>query len=237
MTERLADETQLSPATLPSPDGLIGVVGRRDDVARVRRLVPTAAKLLLSLCVLATTAMNIVGDGAWAAFNATAAESHSVGSGVVTLALGSPGTAANRLSIGATNMVPTDKVERAVDITNTGTIAWSRLGLTTTAAPSSALDTNGTDGLQMTVDECSLAWTETGPPYVYTCAGTTTVRVASRPVIASDVAVDGAALSVGSTGHYRVTLQLPSTAPTSMQGLSSTVNYSFTAAQRTGTNV
>lgn len=42
------------------------------------------------------------------------------------------------------------------------------------------------------------------------------------------------ALTAAGTDYLRVTLTLPSTAPNSFQGLSSTVSYAFTGTQRAG---
>jgi hypothetical protein len=43
-------------------------------------------------------------------------------------------------------------------------------------------------------------------------------------------------LAAGVTDHLRVTLTLPSTAPNTMQGLSSTLDYTFVGTQRAGTS-
>jgi hypothetical protein len=42
--------------------------------------------------------------------------------------------------------------------------------------------------------------------------------------------------TAGTTDHLRVTLSLPSSAGNSLQGLTSTVQYSFTGTQRAGTD-
>jgi len=53
-----------------------------------------------------------------------------------------------------------------------------------TASPSSLLDTDATNGLQLTIQSCPTAWTEAGtsPAYTYTCTGTATTVLPSRPV-------------------------------------------------------
>ena len=45
---------------------------------------------------------------------------------------------------------------------NTGDQALAGIGLTTTASPSSKLDTDPTMGLQLQIDACSVPWTEAG---------------------------------------------------------------------------
>src|SRR5207302_7761454 len=127
-------------------------------------------------------------------------------------------------------------LQRAVDVVNSGTISSDNLSsiqLTTTASPSSALDTDATNGLQMVIDKCSVAWTESGPPYTYTCGGTTSSVLASRAVIGSGIALSNlSSLTTAQTDHLRVTLTLPASAPNSLQGQASTVSYNFVGTQR-----
>ncbi|MDQ1568519.1 MAG: hypothetical protein QOF96_3399, partial [Actinomycetota bacterium] len=109
--------------------------------------------------------------------------------------------------------------------------------LTTTASPSSLLDTDTTNGLQMVVDRCSVAWTESGssPAFSYTCGGSTTTILTTRAVIQSALTMSGlSALTAAGTDHLRLTLTFPGTAGASLQGLSSTLTYSFLGTQRAG---
>jgi spore coat-associated protein N len=75
--------------------------------------------------------------------------------------------------------------------------------LTNTAATSSPLNTDTTNGLQMVIDKCSVAWTEggTAPAYTYTCSGTTSSVLASTPVVGSNLAMSN--LSALNGGHER----------------------------------
>jgi hypothetical protein len=162
-----------------------------------------------------------------------------VASGTVTIALGATGAATNRLTVNASGLVPGDTVQRSFDLTNSGSQNLASIALTTTASPTSLLDSDATNGLQMVVDKCSLAWVEAGtsPAFTYTCAGTTTTIVASRAVIGAGLTMAGlAALTNGGSDHLRVTLTLPSTTGNTFQGLSSTISYSFLGTQRTATN-
>jgi hypothetical protein len=89
----------------------------------------------------------------------------------------------------------------------------------------------------MVIDKCSQAWTEAGPPYTYTCGGTTSSVLASRAVIGSNLALSNlGSTSAGATDHLRVTLTLPSGAGNTLQNQSSTITYAFTGTQRTATN-
>ena len=194
--------------------------------------LPLAAKLLTTMAILGVAA-GIAGLGTFASFtSSTAAQAQNLDSGTVSLTLG--GT--NRMTVSATNLVPGDTIERAVDITNNGSAGTSSVGsitVTTNATTSSLLDSDTTDGLQMQIDDCSTAWTESGPPYTYTCSGTQTVALAATPVIGANVPLANmTALTAGNTDHLRVKLSFPAGATNSFQGLSSTIDYTFTAEQR-----
>src|SRR5207248_9724842 len=132
--------------------------------------------------------------------------SQSVTSSTVTIALGATGAATNRLTVNATGVVPGDTIQRSFDLSNTGNQNLASVTLTSTASPSSLLDSDATNGLQMVVDKCSLAWTESGPPYTYTCGGTTSSVVASRAVIGSNLALSNlGSTTAGPTDRLRVT--------------------------------
>jgi hypothetical protein len=192
---------------------------------------------VLATLALVGAAASIAGLGTYATFtSSTPAEAEAITSGTMQIALGTDGTTANRLDIPASDIAPGDTIERAVDLSNgASTIDLSAVTLTTTASPSSALDTDAANGLQMTVDKCSVPWTESGPPYTYTCSGSPSTVLASQPVIGSGLALANlSALTAGQTDHLRVTLSLPTTADNSMQGLASTINFVFTGQQRAG---
>ena len=193
---------------------------------------PTAHKLLATVAVLGAAA-SIAGLGTYATWTSTTSENHTISSGTVTIALGATGAATNRLNVGASALAPGDTIQRSVDLTNSGSIDLAGVTLTTTASPSSLLDTDATNGLQMVVDKCSVAWTEAGPPFTYTCGGTTTPVLASRAVIGSNLSLSPlSATTAGGTDHLRVTLTLPSGAPNTLQNQSSTITYAFTGTQR-----
>jgi spore coat-associated protein N len=195
-------------------------------------------KLLLSVAAVATAA-SIAGLATFATFTSSASQSQSISTGTVTIALGATGASTNRLNVGATAVAPGDTIQRSVDLMNSGSLNLASVSLTTSATTSSLLDTDATNGLQMVIDRCSVAWTESGtaPAYTYTCAGTTSTVLASAPVIGSNLALSNlSALTAGSTDHLRVTLTLPSTASNTFQGLTSTIQYTFTGTQRAATN-
>lgn len=163
--------------------------------------------------------------------DSVAAGPQTVASGTVDIALGS----VNRLTVGASNVAPGDTIQRAVDITNAGSIDFASATLTTNATATSLLDTDATNGLQMVVDKCSVAWTETavGAGFTYTCSGATSSVIASRAVIGSALPLGAlASLTAGGTDRLRVTLTLPTSADNTFQGKSSTIQYTFNATQR-----
>jgi predicted ribosomally synthesized peptide with SipW-like signal peptide len=191
-----------------------------------------ATKLVLSVALVMTAAA-VVGVGTFAVFTDTASVSQATSSGTITLNPINASGANNRLSIGATNIAAGDTIQRAVDLKNTGDLALASITLTTTASPSSLLDTDATNGLQMVIDRCSVAWTESGgPPYTYTCGGTTSTVLTSAAVIGTDRALSNLSLTAGTDNFLRVTLTLPSSAPNTLQGQGSTIAYAFTATQR-----
>jgi spore coat-associated protein N len=196
-----------------------------------------AGKLLASVAVVGATAV-IASSGTFGSFTATASGSASVSTGTVSLAMGASGVA-NRLSVAATGLVPSDTVQRAVNLTNTGNQNLATLALTTTATSSSLLDTSSAMGLQLKIDHCATAWTEAGsaPAYTYTCAGGSTVSLASTPVIGSNLTLSNmTVLTAGATDYLRITLTLPSGADNTLQGQSSVISFGFTATQRAGTD-
>ncbi len=197
----------------------------------------TSGKVLLSLAALGVTG-GIAGLGTFATFTSTTSASQTASSGTMTIALGAPG-AANRLTVNATGLVPGDTAQRAFNLTNSGSTSLASIAMTVTASPSSLLDTDATDGLQMVVDRCSVAWTESGssPAFTYTCSGSTSTIIASRSIVGANLNMAGlSALTGGGTDYLRVTLTLPTNAGNTFQGLSSTVTYSITGTQLAGTN-
>ncbi len=193
-------------------------------------------KVLGSIAVLGVAA-SIAGLGTFASFTSSTSASQSISSGTVSIALGASGPA-NRLSVAASNLVPGDTVQRAVDLTSSSSDPLGSVTLQTSAAPSNALVTDP-NGLTVKVDKCSVAWTESGtaPAYTYTCSGTTSSILAATQAGNTSTLANLAALTSGSsTDHLLVTLTLPSAAGNSLQGLSTTITYSFNGTQRAATS-
>ena len=203
-------------------------------------------KVVLSLAALGAAA-SIAGLGTYANYTSTTSSSADVTTGTVSIALGSSGPA-NRLSVAATGVLPGDTISRAVDLTSTSTDALSSVKLTSTApVTSSALDTDATNGLQLLIQKCSVAWTETANTspqtgYTYVCGGTTTSVLggSTTPVIQTNTAFSGLAATAGpgnvtpTMDHLLVTMTLPSATIESQvaQGSQSVIVFTFNAAQR-----
>lgn len=200
------------------------------------------AKIFATVAAVGS-ATAVAGLGTFGTFTDTTTASTTVDSGIVDLNLGAVGTA-NRLTVGASDIVPGDTVQRAFTLSGgTSTSPLGAVDLTSAANPSSLLDTDGTHGLQMVIEKCSLTtgWVEAGtaPAYTYTCPlGTVTTVLASRPVVGTNVALTGldSLTTAGATDQLRMTLTLPSTAGNTFQNLTSTLTYTFTGTQRAATS-
>jgi hypothetical protein len=218
----------------------------------------TAKRMALTLAVVVAGTGAVVG-GVFATFtDTTPGGPQSINSGKVVLAVGptnDSGTAATSIAAG-------DTIQREVDLNSTGaTIADSTITLGISASPTSLLDSDATNGLQISAADCSVAWTRVvGPPLTYTCGGTTTSILATTPVKTLETTPATLAslhsLAVNSQDYLVLTLTLPATAPgnigqvstlcsgtvggtsatENLEGCSSTLTYNFTATQRTATN-
>lgn len=193
------------------------------------------ARNIVATVGLLGAAASVAGLTTYATFTDSETADQTISSGVVDISLAAAGVD-NRLSVAAVGIHPGDTMQRAFKLSNASTDTLGSITLTTSAPTSSALDTDATNGLQMVIERCSTAWTESGtaPAYTYTCGGTTSTVLASRAVIGTDLALSNLTLTSGSTDNLRLTLTLPSAAGNSFQNLTSTVQYAFTATGRSG---
>jgi spore coat-associated protein N len=204
----------------------------------------TSRKILLSMAAVGAAA-SIAGLGTYATFTDSTSATQTVTSGTVDINLGMPG-ADNRLNVNASGLLPNDTEQRRVKLTNAGTENVPYVKLTTTATASSVLDTDATNGLQMKIEKCSglAGWSESGtsPAFTYTCdqvvagdnLGSRTTVLATQRVICTDLSLSNlSSTAAGATDDMVVTVSLPSGADNTVQGKSSTIQYSFTTTQRT----
>ncbi|MDN4161814.1 TasA family protein [Nocardioides abyssi] len=198
----------------------------------------TAVKLVASVALVAGAA-SVAGLGTFGAFTSTTSATESVAAG--TLVLGQ-GTATQGPSIAAAGLVPGDTVERDVVLTRgANDEKFGTVSLTTTAATSNLLSTDTTNGLQISVDQCSTAWVKmdaTKTNGALTCKGTTTPVLAPRPVIGANLALAQATTTLNDTkvSNLRVTLKFPEAADNKFQGVANTINLVFDATQRANEN-
>ncbi len=204
-------------------------------------------KILLSIAAVGTAA-SIAGLGTYANFTATApVVQGAIATGTISITVPGAGPT-NRLTIGATNLVPGDTLQRRVQLTNpSGSINLASLTLTTTGTGGTLLTSDTTNGLQVRIQRCAgtVGWTESvSAPYTYTCdtiaagnnLGTRSDVLSSSglPIIQTTAPLTGMlALTNGGVDDMVVTETLPTTAtaPT-FNALSTAITYTFNATQR-----
>jgi len=179
-------------------------------------------KIALSIALLLAAAAALIG-GTFATFtNSVTAGPQTISSGTVKIAVGPVNDAAN----GATNIAAGDTVAREADLNSTGaTLANKEITLKFTASPTSKLDTDPTNGLQVSIKACTVAWTrkvEAPPPaFKYTCGGAeSTVKIGGAETTSvSALETTPAALTplnslaTGGQDYLVFTLTLPEGAP------------------------
>lgn len=189
-----------------------------------KRRLPVTAILLLSIVALAGAIAATSGVYAYFTSSATAtatlSESGSVGLHWNNSSSDSDAGANLGLAVGP--LLPGDSLHRVADLQNTGSTAISRiqLGVVGTGTGSTS------DGIQMAIDRCSVAWVQSGA--TYTCAATTTSVTPDRPVQAVIDLLDSPAFAQAGVDHLRITLRLPDTAPSTAQGATGTVVFTAT---------
>jgi spore coat-associated protein N len=180
-------------------------------------------RIVLSVALVLAAVGALIG-GAFATFTATVtAGPQAITSGTIKLAVGPT----NDVATGATNIAAGDTISREADLNNTGgTLASKEITLKFTASPTSLLDTDPTNGLQVSVQACSEAWKRTvvgspPPPFEYTCTpGATAVKI-NGAATASVSALESTpaaltplnSLTAGGKDFLVFKLELPGAAP------------------------
>ena len=184
----------------------------------------SAAVKVLASVALVGGAASVAGLGTFGAFTSTTSASQDVATGKVVL------SSTSTFGTPVTNMVPGDTIARTVTLTrSTDTEAFGGVKITTAGTTNNLLTSDATNGLQLKVEECSVAWNNGN------CSGTTTTVVAQRGVVgATDVPASTLANlnAAGKTANLKVTLTLPASADNAFQGLQNTINFTFDATQR-----
>ena len=188
----------------------------------------TAARVVGSLGVVAAAAA-VAGLGVFGTFtDSTTPAAVSIDNGTVSVDLTAAGGGASvPLQFGS--ILPGSSVTQAVDLVNDGTSALSSVSLATTATTSSLLDSDATNGLQLSVQSCSVDWSATA-----TCAGDLRTVLTSGPVVRTSALTAPLSLAAGVTDHLAVTVTLPSAAGDAFRAQASDLQMVFTAVQRDG---
>jgi hypothetical protein len=157
----------------------------------------------------------------------------NVDTGVVSITLNEAGDSGTVPFSGGL-MLAGDSRGHLVDLVNDGNTALGSVTFDSWATSSSILDTDAVDGLQLSVESCSVSWGKSGSDY--TCAGTERPFYAGPIVVGNRALVGAASLAPGATDHLLLTATLPATATgDAFEGATSSLNFMFTGTQRTGT--
>jgi hypothetical protein len=195
----------------------------------------TTRKVVGSLAILGTAAA-VAGLGTYGNFtDSTTPLNTTVDTGTLSINLAQPGGAV-AIPVSTTGFVPGDSMTRAVDLVNDGSVALGALSVTSAVtSAANVLTTDAVNGLQLTVEGCSVAWEQGGTTEapLYACSGTKRT-VLSGPIANSASLSGPASLEVGGVDHLVFSVSLPTTADNTFQGLSASFNLTFTGVQRAG---
>ena len=194
---------------------------------------PTARKVVGSLGVIGAAAA-VAGMGTFGTFtDSSTPVNATITAGTLDIDVASAGAT---VPVTTAGFVPGDSLTRAVDLVNKGTSPLGSVSLNTTVATPSNLTTDLTNGLQLAVKSCSVAWTQGGTASAptYTCSGVERL-LANGPVLNHINLANPASLAAGGTDHLTFAISLPASADNSFQGKSAALSLTFTGTQRTGT--
>jgi hypothetical protein len=192
----------------------------------------TAKKVIGSLGIIGAAAA-VAGKGTFGTFtDSSTPVATTVQSGTLNIDVAQQGFA---VPVTTAGFLPGDSLTRAVNLINSGNVALGSVTLGTTVSAPSVLTTDTTNGLQLAVKSCSVAWTQggTATAATYTCAGTERV-LASGPAVSNLTLNNPASLAAGSTDFLTVAVSLPATADNTFQGKTAALTLTFTGTQKTG---
>jgi len=200
-----------------------------DSATTTRRR--SAVKIVGALSAVGA-AVAVAGMGTFGNFtDSTSPVGTKVDTGVLSIDVSQPGGAAVPFSGGM--MLAGDSRSAVIDLVNDGTVALSAITVKSWASSSSILDQDTTNGLQLTVESCSVAWNTAGASP--TCAGTVRSYF-TQPIIVNNYPLNfSAATAAGATDHLKLTAALPTSASgDAFEGASSDLKFQFTGIQRGG---
>jgi predicted ribosomally synthesized peptide with SipW-like signal peptide len=200
-----------------------------DSATTTRRR--SAVKIVGALSAVGA-AVAVAGMGTFGNFtDSTSPVGTKVDTGVLSVDVSQPGGAAVPFSGGM--MLAGDSRSAVIDLVNDGTTALSAVTIKSWATSSSILDQDTVNGLQLTVESCSVAWNTAGASP--TCPGTVRSYF-TQPIIVTDYPLNfSAATAAGATDHLKLTAALPTGASgDAFEGASSDLKFQFTGIQRSG---
>ena len=177
-------------------------------------------------------AVAVAGLGTFGQFtDSTSPVNTRVDTGVLSVDVSSPAGAAVPFSGGM--MLAGDSRSALVDLVNDGTTPLSAVTLKATATSSSILDQDTVNGLQLTVESCSVAWNTAGA--APTCPGTVKAYF-TQPILVNDYPLTGTpVMAAGATDHLKLTAALPASASgDAYEGATSALKFVFTGIQKSG---
>jgi hypothetical protein len=193
----------------------------------------TTRKVVGSLGVIGAAAA-VAGLGTFGGFtDSTTPVATTISSGTLSIDLTQQGYAIPATTAG---FVPGDSLTRAVNLVNDGNSNLGSVSLGTTVATPSVLTTDVSNGLQIAVKSCAVAWTQGGTASAptYTCSSGERV-LGSGPAVSSIALNNPASLTAGATDYLTFAISLPGSADNTFQGKTAALSLTFTATQRTGT--
>ena len=205
----------------------------------------TVGTLSTKIAIVAAASIggaSLVSSSVFAALTASATNTSAtaVSSGYMSLTQ-APGGASGGFSTAITALAPLDSVVRLVTLTNASTLDAASMTLAVSDATPTALTTNGTTGLQVTIQQCTVAYTAV----TYACSGTeSTVRAASSILsLATPQALTliPASLLAGGVTYLKIAISLPDSTentlngviPAGIQNKSASLTWTIAATQRT----
>ena len=208
-------------------------------------VIQSAARISVKLVVVAAATLGggaLVSSSVFASLTATATAATSVTTGTLKLTQTATG-ASGGFATAITAMAPGDSTNRYVTLLNGGTLDAITPTLRVADSGTTALTTNGVAGLQVTINACSVAWTQaTGA-----CGGSTTAVLAttSANTLLTNQSITLPSNLAAASSALKITLSLPTgsevttdgTLPIgTVQGISTTLTWTFTETQRTATS-
>ena len=201
-----------------------------DSATTTRR---RSAVKIVGAIVAVGAAVAVAGLGTFGNFtDSTSPVDTAVDTGVLSIDVSAPG-GATAVPFAGGQMLAGDSRTHLIDLVNDGTTPLGAVTLTSWATSSSVLDQDTVNGLQLTVESCSVPWDTAGT--VPTCPGTVR-NYFTQPIIVTNYPLNSsAATAAGATDHLKLTAALPSSASgDAFEGASSDLTFQFTGTQRAG---